>query len=108
MREADIDPLVDQICKVRPVPEVPGTAIDLVEDKSRTRFAGELPHDVPEYGTVTMSGRLNLFAPLLNEKSAGPSVSFNGRALLSEGGALNLPRGRDADVGNVCFHDSGC
>src|SRR3546814_236096 len=106
VREVHIDAAVEQLAEVRPVSEVPGSAVDLVEDDAGGTTAGEATDHAAEYPTSRLRRCLHLFEPLADSEAVERGVPLDCLTLGSERCTLFLLGRRDAHVREVRFHGS--
>jgi hypothetical protein len=104
IREVDFDALIDEFAEVCPVFEVPGTAVDLVDqDASRLSLAQGLEHLCPDRAAF-LRRRLPLFEPIGNREVRASCVSLNCVPLFGKGDTpFSLLRRGDADVAEICL-----
>ena len=96
---------VDQFAEVCPVPEIPGAAVDLVDDDADSGLLPEQFHHRAEDGTALFGRRFLLFKPAGNLQLVSLGVAFNGVFLLGKRYAeFALPGCRHPDVGKVLLH----
>jgi len=105
--EVNFKPFVNEIAKTRPIPEISGTPIDLVDDDSaRLALVKEFEH-LRENRTAPFGGHLPSLKPLGNLERMTLGMADDGVSLLLKGNAtLPLPRSRNADVSKKLLHVS--
>src|SRR3546814_10039317 len=77
VREVHIDAACEQLAEVRPVSEVPGSAVDLVEDDAGGTTAGEATDHAAEYPTSRLRRCLHLFEPLADSEAVERGVPLD-------------------------------
>lgn len=103
--EVNFKPFVNEIAKTRPIPEISGAAVNLVDDNSTCLPLVEEFKHLCENRPASFGGRLPFLKPLGNLQLMTLGMADDGVSLLLKGNAtLSLPRSRNADVSKKLLH----
>jgi hypothetical protein len=94
--------LVDEFTKIRPVSEIPGAPVDLVDHDAARFPEAELPEHGRPNRPSSFCGSLPFFEPGTNRKFESLGVALDCVPLFGQGNAaLSLPCGRDTDIAKI-------
>ena len=74
VREMDFNAGVNQLSKIRPVLEVPGASIDLVDDDAFCFSLSKTSKHLGKQGTAALRGRLAFFKPRQDRQAVALGV----------------------------------